>query len=280
MTADELVSLIFRTQSVLCVGLDSDISKIPSFFKKQKYAQFLFNKEIIDATIDYVIAYKINTAFYESCGIEGWISLQKTLHYIRSLPKRVFLIADAKRADIGNTSEHYAKTFFDPSAAGLDFDAITVSPYMGYDSVEPFLKYNNKWLILLALTSNTSSKDFQMLTLKNGNLLFEEVLIKTSKWASEDRIMYVIGATRSALLKKVRQIVPNHFLLIPGIGVQGGDLDEVLKNGLNHRGGLIVNVSRSIIFASNDEKFQEIVHNEAKKFYQIFKSFLSLLKGN
>lgn len=280
MKANELVSLIFRNQSVLCVGLDSDINKIPSFLQKQKYAQFLFNKEIIDATIDYAIAYKLNTAFYESCGIEGWISLQKTLHYIRSLPKRVFLIADAKRSDIGNTSEQYAKTFFDPSAAGLDFDAITVSPYMGYDSIEPFLKYNDKWVILLALTSNLSSEDFQMLTLKNGKFLFEEVLTKTSKWASEDRIMYVIGATKSALLKKIRQIVPNHFLLIPGIGAQGGDLEEVLKNGLNARGGLIVNVSRSIIFASSDDKFQENAHNEAKKFQQVFKNFLSLFVNN
>lgn len=276
MTSSELTSLIFQKQSVLCVGLDSDIDKIPSFLRKEQHAQFLFNKAIIDATIEYAVAYKLNTAFYESCGIEGWISFQKTIQYIRSLGEKVFIIADAKRADIGNTSAHYAKTFFDPSA-GMEVDAITVSPYMGYDSLEPFLSYTGKWVIVLALTSNRGADDFQLLPLQNHRLLFEEVLLKTQLWGNIDNIMYVVGATRAEQLCRIRELVPEHFLLIPGIGAQGGNLEEVLTNGLHTRGGLLINVSRSVIFAQTDKNFQLGAYTEAKKLQQIMKNFLSLL---
>ena len=248
MNKKELVNQIKEKKSFLCIGLDTDIKKIPKHLLTFEDPVFEFNKRIIDETKDLCVAFKLNIAFYESNGIDGWKSLMKTIEYI---PNDIFTIADAKRGDIGNTSSMYAKTFFE----SMDFDSITVNPYMGSDSVEPFLKFKNKWVILLALTSNIGSQDFQKISDRNDIKLYENVIKKSSEWAGNERIMYVIGATQSKSLKEIRKIIPNHFLLVPGIGAQGGSLDEVIENGLNSDYGLLINSSRSIIYSSKDLDF-------------------------
>jgi orotidine-5'-phosphate decarboxylase len=252
MTKQELILEIRRKKSFLCIGLDTDLSKIPAHLLQQEDPIFAFNKAIIDATADLCVAYKPNLAFYESMGAAGWESLRKTMEYI---PAHCFTIADAKRGDIGNTSTMYAKTFFESSAAGFNFDSVTVAPYMGSDSVTPFLAYPNKWVILLALTSNDGAKDFQFDSFENGEKVFERVLLKSSKWGSDENMMYVVGATRGEAFAAIRKLVPDHFLLVPGVGAQGGSLAEVCKYGLNKDGGLLVNSSRAIIYASNTIDF-------------------------
>jgi orotidine-5'-phosphate decarboxylase len=250
----DLVQQIKAKKSFLCIGLDTDLSKIPAHLLQHEDPIFAFNKAIIDATADLCVAYKPNLAFYESMGAAGWESLRKTMEYI---PAHCFTIADAKRGDIGNTSAMYAKTFFEPSAAGFNFDSVTVAPYMGSDSVTPFLAYSNKWVILLALTSNDGAKDFQFDSFENGEKVFERVLVKSSKWGSDENMMYVVGATRGEAFAAIRKLVPNHFLLVPGVGAQGGSLAEVCKYGLNKECGLLVNSSRAIIYASNTIDFAE-----------------------
>lgn len=263
MTKEQLFKQICSKKSYLCVGLDTDIRKIPSHLLSEKDPVFEFNRRIIDATIDYAVAYKPNIAFYEAMGIKGWESLQKTIEYI---PKDVFTIADAKRGDIGNTSSLYARTFFDKSSSGLDFDSVTVAPYMGKDSVNPFLEFDDKWVILLALTSNEGSEDFQQLILQDSELkLYEKVLQVSQNWADSDRMMYVVGATKANKLAEIRKIIPNHFLLVPGVGAQGGSLEEVSKYGMNSQCGLLVNSSRGIIYASSSEDFAKNAQIEAKK---------------
>ena len=248
----DLIQQIKAKKSFLCIGLDTDLSKIPAHLLQQEDPIFAFNKAIIDATADLCVAYKPNLAFYESMGAAGWESLRKTMEYI---PAHCFTIADAKRGDIGNTSAMYAKTFFEPAAAGFNFDSVTVAPYMGSDSVTPFLAYSNKWVILLALTSNDGAKDFQFDSFENGEKVFERVLLKSSKWGSEENMMYVVGATRGEAFAAIRKLVPDHFLLVPGVGAQGGSLAEVCKYGLNKECGLLVNSSRAIIYASNTIDF-------------------------
>ena len=256
MNKKELVYQIKEKKSFLCIGLDTDIKKIPKHLLTFEDPVFEFNKRIIDETKDLCVAFKLNIAFYESNGIDGWKSLMKTIEYI---PNDIFTIADAKRGDIGNTSSMYAKTFFE----SMDFDSITVNPYMGSDSVEPFLKFKNKWVILLALTSNIGSQDFQKISDRNDIKLYENVIEKSSKWAGNERIMYVIGATQSQSLKEIRKIIPNHFLLVPGIGAQGGRLTEVIENGLNSDYGLLINSSRSIIYSSKDLDFASSARKSA-----------------
>ena len=262
MTREEIFAQIQKKKSFLCVGLDTDIKKIPKSLLKEADPIFAFNKAIIDATAQYCVAYKPNIAFYESMGPKGWESLQKTLEYI---PKDIFTIADAKRGDIGNTSALYARAFFDPTSSGLSFDAVTVAPYMGEDSVKPFLSYPNKWVILLALTSNVGSNDFQRLALKDENaLIYEKVLSKSITWGSEDELMFVVGATQAEQLESIRKLIPNHFLLVPGVGAQGGDLAAVAQYGMNKQCGLLVNAARSIIYASSGEDFADAAAKEAE----------------
>ena len=256
----DLIQQIKAKKSFLCIGLDTDLSKIPAHLLQQEDPIFEFNKAIIDATADLCVAYKPNLAFYESMGAAGWESLRKTMDYI---PAHCFTIADAKRGDIGNTSAMYAKTFFEPSAAGFNFDSVTVAPYMGSDSVTPFLAYANKWVILLALTSNEGAKDFQFDSFENGDKVFERVLLKSSKWGSDENMMYVVGATRGEAFAAIRKLVPDHFLLVPGVGAQGGSLAEVCKYGLNKECGLLVNSSRAIIYASNTIDFASKAREEA-----------------
>ena len=252
MQKTDLIQQIKAKKSFLCIGLDTDITKIPAHLLSQPDPIFAFNKEIIDATADLCIAYKPNLAFYESMGAAGWESLRKTMEYI---PSHCFTIADAKRGDIGNTSSMYAKTFFDPTAAGFNFDSVTVAPYMGSDSVTPFFAYENKWVILLALTSNEGAKDFQFDAFENGEKVFERVLTKSSQWGTDQNMMYVVGATRGEAFAAIRKLVPEHFLLVPGVGAQGGSLAEVCKYGINKDCGLLVNSSRAIIYASNTIDF-------------------------
>jgi orotidine-5'-phosphate decarboxylase len=273
MTHAQLFNLIKQKQSFLCVGLDTDMAKIPSFLLKEKDPVFSFNKAIIDATLPYSMAYKPNLAFYEALGTQGWESLQKTVDYIRSLKQPVFLIADAKRGDIGNTSAMYAQTFFKT----MDFDAVTLSPYMGFDTVAPFLEYRDKWAILLALTSNSSADDFQYFKNCAGKKLFEEVLETSQKWAGKDQIMYVVGATKAEALADIRKIAPDNFILVPGVGTQGGSLQEVAKYGLNKQCGLLVNSSRGIIYASDKADFAEAAGDKAK---EIQSEMLHILKEN
>lgn len=262
MNKQALFEIIKKKKSFLCVGLDSDINKIPEHLLDMDDPVFEFNKAIIDATIDYTIAYKPNLAFYESRGSEGIRSLEKTIAYLSNFNDQVFTIADAKRGDIGNTSAQYAKTFLEC----YGFDSITVAPYMGEDSVSPFLSVENKWVILLALTSNKGAFDFQLIENKeNGKRLFEEVLETSQKWGNTENMMYVVGATKAEMLADIRKIVPEHFLLVPGVGAQGGSLQEVAKYGLNKECGLIVNSSRGIIFKSNGEDFADVAQAEAKK---------------
>jgi len=250
MTRNELIDNILKKKSFLCVGLDSDIHKIPSFLHETDDPVFEFNRGIIDATADFAVAYKPNIAFYESIGASGWVTLKKTVDYIKENYPDIFTIADAKRGDIGNTSKLYARAFFE----NMDFDAVTVAPYMGEDSVKPFLEYPGKWVILLALTSNKGADDFQYHP-DDGNSLYKLVLNKSQSWADKENMMYVVGATRADMLSDIRKIVPDHFLLIPGIGVQGGSLDDVVGHGMNNKCGLLVNSSRGIIFADNNKEY-------------------------
>ena len=255
MTKEQLFEQIKAKQSYLCVGLDTDLKKIPTHLLDLEDPVFEFNRQIIDATADLCVAYKPNIAFYEALGPKGWVSLEKTLNYI---PENIFTIADAKRGDIGNTSELYARTFFDY----LSFDSVTVAPYMGEDSVKPFLIKEGKWVILLALTSNPGSADFQLLQTDNGSAdysrcLFENVLETSKAWATDEQLMFVIGATRTDFIQRVREIVPDHFLLVPGVGAQGGSLAEISRLGMNRHCGLLVNSSRNIIYASGGEDFAE-----------------------
>ena len=262
MTKADLVKLIQQQKSYLSIGLDSDLEKIPGHLKSKVDPVFYFNKDIIDQTHDVCVAYKINTAFYEAQGNKGWRSLEKTAGYIREKYPDNLLIADAKRGDIGNTARMYADTFF----SRLNFDAVTLSPYMGKDSVQPFLEYKNKWTILLGLTSNQGAGDFQLLeTAKDNRYVFEHVIDTASKWGSPENMMFVAGATQTAYLKKIRQIIPDHFLLVPGIGAQGGDLEEVSRIGLNNQGGLLVNASRSIIFSDTSKNFDVAAREQAVK---------------
>ena len=247
MNKSEIIAQIRTKKSFLCIGLDTDIKRIPSFLLEYEDPVFEFNKRIIDATKDFCVAYKPNIAFYEAMGVNGWKSLEKTIKYI---PKNIFTIADAKRGDIGNTSKKYAETFF----STYSFDAITVAPYMGIDSVMPFLEYSNKWTIILGLTSNKGSSSFQNLNLKNGGQLYKEVITTSSKWGSHDNTMYVIGATQAKDLKEIRKLIPNHFLNSWNWS-SGGNLDNVIKNGLNNDVGILVNSSRGIIYAGNDAQF-------------------------
>lgn len=263
----QLAYLIKKKKTFLCIGLDTDLTKIPHHLLSEEDPVFEFNKQIIDATHDLAVAYKPNFAFYECNGVKGWQSLVKTIHYLKNY--NVFTIADAKRGDIGNTSTQYAKTFFNPSQSGMDFDAVTVAPYMGEDSVKPFLEFKEKWVILLALTSNKGAFDFQFLADKiSHKRLFEEVLTKSIQWGNKNNMMYVVGATKAEMLTDVRKIVPDHFLLVPGVGAQGGSLQEVAKYGLTRDCGLLVNSSRNIIYASNGLYFAENARDEAMKIQQ------------
>ncbi|WP_428653735.1 orotidine-5'-phosphate decarboxylase [Runella sp.] len=287
MNRTQLIEQIKRKKSFLCVGLDPDLRKLPKHILKEPDAIFEFNKRLIDATAQYAVAYKPNIAFYEALGPRGWNSLQRTLGYI---PKDCFTIADAKRGDIGNTSSLYAQAFFDKSSSGMSFDSITVAPYMGRDSVTPFLEFKDKWVILLALTSNEGSADFQTMmmnpklsrsddddfglsnsqvVLDNENeYLFERVIRVSQEWGGSDRLMYVVGATQAHMLSQIRKIAPSHFLLIPGVGAQGGSLEEVCKYGMNKDCGLLVNASRSIIYASSGIDFAQKATEEAKRMQQ------------
>ncbi len=261
MNKQELIDIIKQKKSFLCVGLDSDVTKIPKHLLDAEDPIFEFNREIIDATIDVAVAYKPNLAFYEAMGINGLLSLERTVNYLEAYRNEVFLIADAKRGDIGNTSQQYAKAFL--TEEGYNFDAITVAPYMGEDSVKPFLSYPDKWVIVLALTSNKGAFDFQLLETENKRKLYEEVLIKTQEWGTTENMMYVVGATQAKMLENIRNIVPEHFLLVPGVGAQGGSLAEVCHYGMNNDGGLLINASRSILYASDKEDFAAKAADEA-----------------
>lgn len=263
MTKQELFENIQRKKSFLCVGLDTDVSKIPEhLFDETEDPIFEFNKAIIDATADLCVAYKPNLAFYESLGLEGWEVLERTIDYIRENYPDQFIIADAKRGDIGNTSAMYARTFF----GNMDFDSVTVAPYMGEDSVTPFLTYEGKWVTLLALTSNKGAFDFQLMKDKaTGDLLYEKVLKTSLAWGTDENMMYVVGATKAEMLTDVRAIVPDHFLLVPGVGAQGGSLEEVAKYGLNSTCGLLVNSSRQIIYASSEKDYVLAARAEAQR---------------
>jgi orotidine-5'-phosphate decarboxylase len=274
MNRTDLFNLIRQKKSFLCVGLDSDLNKIPKHLLDAEDPVFEFNKHIIDASLPYAVAYKPNLAFYESRGIKGMLSLEKTMNYLEQFSNEVFTIADAKRGDIGNTSTQYAVSVFDKEASGFSFDAITVAPYMGEDSVKPFLAFPGKWAIVLALTSNKGSDDFQLFTDVDDTRLFERVLKRTSKWGTPDNMMYVVGATKAEMLKGIRKIVPDHFLLVPGVGAQGGDLNAVAKYGLNDHCGLLVNASRSILFDSSGTDFAEKAALEAQSMQKEMESVL------
>ena len=272
MTKQELFENIQRKKSFLCVGLDTDATKIPEFlYDESDDAIFEFNKAIIDATADLCVAYKPNLAFYESLGLEGWEVLERTVEYIRSNYPDQFIIADAKRGDIGNTSAMYARTFF----GNMNFDSVTVAPYMGEDSVSPFLTYEGKWVTLLALTSNKGAYDFQfMKDAETGERLFEKVLKTSLKWGTDENMMYVVGATKAEMLTDIRAIIPEHFLLVPGVGAQGGSLEEVAKYGMNSSCGLLVNSSRQIIYASSDNDYADAARTETKKVQQEMEELL------
>lgn len=259
MNRQDLIKEIKIKQSFLCVGLDTDLKKIPPHLLKNDDPIFKFNKEIIDATAPYCVAYKPNLAFYEAFGVKGMIAFEKTIKYLKDNYPHHFIIADAKRGDIGNTSAMYARTFFEE----YNIDALTVAPYMGEDSITPFLTYKDKWVILLALTSNKGSHDFQMTENKNGTRLFEEVLYKSKVWGNKENMMYVVGATQGQMFEDIRKIVPDSFLLVPGVGAQGGSLSEVCKYGMTKECGLLVNSSRGIIYASNGEDFATVAAQKA-----------------
>lgn len=277
MNKQQLIDNISRKKSFLCVGLDTDVDKIPEhLFDVTDDPIFEFNKQIIDATSDLCVAYKPNLAFYESIGLEGWDVLERTVDYIRTNYPDQFIIADAKRGDIGNTSAMYARTFF----GNMDFDAVTIAPYMGEDSVAPFLTYENKWAIVLALTSNKGASDFQFIE-EDGEKLFEKVLKTSKKWGTDENMMFVVGATKAEMLADIRKIIPTHFLLVPGIGAQGGSLQEVAKYGLTDECGLLINSSRQIIYASSETDFAEKAREEALKVQQEMSKILppNPLKG-
>lgn len=271
MNKKELFENIKRKKSFLCIGLDTDIKKIPQHLLKEEDPVFTFNKAIIDATADYCIAYKPNLAFYECGGTKGWTSLEKTVEYIKTNYPDQFIIADAKRGDIGNTSTMYAQTFFEE----MNVHSLTVAPYMGEDSVSPFLSYNGKWVILLALTSNKGSHDFQLTEDKHGECLFEKVLRISQNWGSDENMMYVVGATQGKMFEDIRRIAPDHFLLVPGVGAQGGSLEEVCRYGMNNMCGLIVNSSRAIIYADNTENFAAKAGEEADCIQKEMEVYLS-----
>ena len=272
MDKRQLFAQIREKSGYLCVGLDTDFNQIPKFLLELEYPIFEFNKKIIDATADLTVAYKLNLAFYESLGVAGWMSFEMTVNYLRSHYPEIFIIADAKRGDIGNTSRMYASAFFH----NMDVDAVTVAPYMGRDSVTPFLGYPQKWVILLGLTSNIGAEDFQMLKTGNqGIYLFEQVIQTSLEWGTDENMMYVVGATRAEYVKKIREIIPGHFLLIPGVGAQGGSLEEISEYGLNEYGGLLVNASRSIIYADVTNRFHE---HARKKAFEIQKEMEFFLK--
>ena len=270
MTREQLFENIRRKQSFLCVGLDTDLKKVPQFLVERAAKEegfdpiFEFNKAIIDATAPYCIAYKPNLAFYEAHGVKGWIAFERTVKYLREQYPDQFIIADAKRGDIGNTSKLYARTFFEE----MDVDAVTVAPYMGEDSVTPFLGYEGKWVILLALTSNKGSQDFQLTQDAEGERLFEKVLTRSQQWADAGQMMYVVGATQGSSFADIRRLAPDHFLLVPGIGAQGGSLEEVCHYGWNDHCGLIVNSSRAIIYADSTERFAEVAGDKAREVQQ------------
>jgi orotidine-5'-phosphate decarboxylase len=270
MNQTELFENIVKKRSFLCVGLDSELEKIPSFLLKEKNPVFEFNKLIIDATHEYSVAYKPNVAFYECYGSKGWATLEATVRYIKESYPDIFVIADAKRGDIGNTSKMYAKAFLE----NMPFDAITVAPYMGEDSVTPFLSYKEKWVVLLALTSNKGADDFQYHD-EDGIKLFERVLSVSQKWSTINNMMYVVGATRAEMLKDIRKIVPDHFLLVPGVGAQGGSLEEVARYGMNSKCGLLVNSSRGIIFADSTENFDKVAGEKAHEMQIEMEKYLS-----
>ena len=264
MTREQLIQQIFAKKSFLCVGLDTDAKKIPAHLLDLHDPIFEFNKAIVDATAPYCVAYKPNLAFYEAHGIHGMIAFKKTVEYIREYHPHHFIIADAKRGDIGNTSKMYARTFFDE----YDVDALTIAPYMGEDSVTPFLEYEGKWVIMLALTSNKGSLDFQLMQDENGERLFEKVMRKGQEWGTPQNMMFVVGATRGEMFRDVRRVAPHHFLLVPGVGAQGGSLEEVCRYGMTSDCGLLVNSSRGIIYASHDDHFAEIAGNKAREIQQ------------
>ena len=266
MNKEYLINQIREKKTFLCVGLDTDIEKIPEHLKTLPDAVFQFNQQIIDATKDLCVSFKINTAFYESLGVKGWEALVKTVNYI---PNTHFKIADAKRGDIGNTSDQYAKAFFET----IPFDAVTVAPYMGSDSVKPFLNYKNKWTIVLGLTSNKGSEDFQQQKI-GDQFLYEEVIRKTSEWGTNENLMFVVGATKAADLSTIRKIIPSHFLLIPGVGAQGGSLSDVCKYGLNDDCGLLINASRAIIYAGKDENFAEAARKVAQQYQSEMQQYI------
>ena len=270
MNQTELFENIVKKRSFLCVGLDSEIEKIPTFLLKEKDPVFEFNKRIIDATHKYSVAYKPNVAFYECYGSKGWLTLEATVRYIKENYPDIFVIADAKRGDIGNTSKMYAKAFLE----NMPFDAITVAPYMGEDSVTPFLSYKEKWVVLLALTSNKGADDFQYHN-EDGIKLFERVLSVSQKWGTFNNMMYVVGATRAEMLKDIRKIVPDHFLLVPGVGAQGGSLEDVARYGMNSKCGLLVNSSRGIIFADSTENFGKVAGEKSHEMQIEMEKYLS-----
>ena len=261
MNRQQLINEIFTKKTFLCVGLDTDINKIPAYLKNEDDPIFSFNKAIIDATAPYCVAYKPNLAFYECYGLKGILAFEKTIQYIKEAHPNHFIIADAKRGDIGNTSKMYAQTFFEE----YNLDSVTVAPYMGEDSVKPFLEYEGKWVILLALTSNKGSHDFQLTEDKQGERLFEKVLKKSQEWGTTDNLMYVVGATQGKMFEDIRRMAPEHFLLVPGVGAQGGSLQEVCKYGMTKDCGLLVNSSRGIIYASTDTDFAEVAAVKAKE---------------
>ena len=273
MNINQLTSLIKRKESLLCVGLDTDIALIPKHLLEHEDPIFEFNKQIIDATLDIAVAYKPNIAFYEAMGIRGWQALEKTIQYLNQHKDEAFTIADAKRGDIGNTSRMYAKAFFE----WLDFDSITVAPYMGEDSVTPFMEHKDKWVILLGLTSNKGSKDFQF-TESNGVRLYEQVIKKAQQWGGPERLMFVVGATHPQELKAIRQIAPDHFFLVPGVGAQGGDVAEICEAGINSCGGLLINSARQIIYASAGKDFAEKAREMAIATREPMKKYISGLK--
>lgn len=275
MTRQELINQIFTKKSFLCVGLDTDTKKIPQHLLAEEDPIFAFNKQIIDATAPYCVSYKPNLAFYEAFGIKGMVAFEKTVKYLQEHYPNHFIIADAKRGDIGNTSAMYARTFFDE----YDIDALTVAPYMGEDSVTPFLGYDGKWVVLLALTSNKGSHDFQLTRDENGVRLFEQVLKKSQQWGDANNMMYVVGATQGELFTDVRKIAPDHFLLVPGVGAQGGSLSEVCKYAMTKECGLLVNSSRGIIYASSGEDFATVSAQKAKELQEQMAIELSKIAG-
>jgi orotidine-5'-phosphate decarboxylase len=267
MTREYLIEQIATKKTMLCVGLDSDLDKIPAHLKDRPNGLVEFNKQIIDATLEHCVSYKLNTAFYEALGARGWDALEETCEYI---PSTHLKIADAKRADIGNTSNYYAKAFFER----LQFDAVTVAPYMGEDSIKPFLAYTNKWTIVLGLTSNKGAFDFEMQTLDNGEKLYERVLKTVSSWGTPDNLMFVVGATQANELENIRKIVPEHFLLVPGVGAQGGSLADVAKYGMNKDCGLLINASRAILYAGNETNFAEKAAEVASAYHLEMKTLM------